>query len=132
MGIPQKSKTSYLLSTNFNSNLMPTSYAHALSGSENNHNNVFIIEILSKFFLNFTSIIKWHPCIHCWPFHLFCAWHYNCDLHGAACKPGFKDWTRKVTSLMNVKSLLGSKLKYSIVICTFYSKKYLQVNLFPV
>ncbi|CAI6355835.1 unnamed protein product [Macrosiphum euphorbiae] len=59
--MPQDPKTSHPSNSNSNPGLnsMPKSYANALSGSENNYNNVSVIEtLLSKFFLNFTAIIN--------------------------------------------------------------------------
>ena len=62
--MPQNPKTSHPSNSNSNPgragpNSMPKSYAHALSGSENNNNNISVIEtLLSKFFLNFTAIIN--------------------------------------------------------------------------
>ncbi|KAF0759441.1 Uncharacterized protein FWK35_00013313 [Aphis craccivora] len=59
--MPQKLKPSYPSNTNSNPNpnSKPKSYAHVLSGSENNNINISDIEtLLSKFFLNFTAIIN--------------------------------------------------------------------------
>jgi hypothetical protein len=45
--------------SNPNPDSKPTSYAHTLSGSVNNNNNVSVIEtLLLKFFLNFNSSIN--------------------------------------------------------------------------
>jgi hypothetical protein len=59
--IPQKPKNSYPSNSNSNPNpdSKPTSYAHVLYGSDNNNNNVSVIEtLISKFFLIFSPIIN--------------------------------------------------------------------------